>query len=222
MIEERKSSLVELTTLEQIVNMCRILRDEIEALEEMLTIYGTLHDADLYKLYERVRSTKNRGEELKVLLLEYLVRSSEIIMYSVNYVNIVKTIDRAIQQLDGAAYRVLLAKENKIILSDETIEILKKLLELEKKQVQHLENSATKLTVSPKSSLEELNSVFKLEEEIDVMFRKELIDIYNRYSGYITALLILKDIIEHIEDSSDLIKTAGEEVRYLALVRLAI
>ncbi|MEM1802945.1 MAG: DUF47 family protein, partial [Desulfurococcaceae archaeon] len=130
--------------------------------------------------------------------------------------------DRAIQQLDGAAYRVLLAKENKIILSDETIEILKKLLELEKKQVQHLENSATKLTVSPKSSLEELNSVFKLEEEIDVMFRKELIDIYNRYSGYITALLILKDIIEHIEDSSDLIKTAGEEVRYLALVRLAI
>lgn len=222
MIEERKSSLVELTTLEQIVNMCRILQDEIRTLADMLAIYSGSHDVDLFKLYERARSIKNKGEDLKVLLLEYLVRSSEIVMYSANYANIVKTLDRAIQQLDGAAYRVLLAKENKIILSEETIEVFRKILELEKQQVHYLEDSVTKLTVSPKTSLEALNAVFKIEEEIDLMFRKELISIYNRYSGYITALLILKDILEHIEEVSDFIKTAGEEVRYLALVRLAI
>ncbi|MEM4751188.1 MAG: DUF47 family protein, partial [Desulfurococcaceae archaeon] len=67
----------------------------------------------------------------------------------------------------------------------------------------------------------EVNVVFKIEEEIDTMFRKSLFDIYTRYSGYITALLILKDIFEHLEDISDFLKNVGEEIRYLALARSA-
>lgn len=222
MVEAGKGSLVELTTLEQITNMCRIIQDEISAIKDMLAEYNSIREEELSKLYERVRSTKNRGEELKVLLLEYLVRSAEIAMYSSNYVNIIKSLDKAIQQLDGAAYRILLARENKVILRDETTSVFQKILDLEKRQIQHLENSVSRLSISPKTSLEELNMVFKIEEEIDMMFRKELVDIYNKYSGYITALLVLKDVLEHIEDSSDFIKTAGEEVRYLALVRLAV
>lgn len=220
MMEESRSSLVELTTLEQIVNMCRIIRDEVDVLKEMLVGYNTLARAELSKLYERIRSIKNKGEELKVLILEYLVRSSEVVMYSANYVNLVKALDRAIQQLDGAAYRILLAKENNVLLSQDTIEAFVEILELEKQQIQRLENSASRLNVSPKAAVEDLEGVFKVEEDIDLMFRKELVNIYNKYSGYLTALLILKDVLEHIEEASDLIKIAGEEVRYLVLVKL--
>lgn len=222
MVEAGKGSLVELTTLEQIINMCRLIQDEISVIKDMLLEYNNVRENGLSKLYEKVRSTKNRGEELKVMLLEYLVRSAEIAMYSSNYVNIVKALDKAVQQLDGAAYRILLARENKVILREETTNVFQKILELEKRQVQHLENSVARLSVSPKASMEELNMVFKIEEEIDMMFRKELVEIYNKYSGYITALLVLKDVLEHIEEASDFIKTAGEEVRYLALVRLAV
>ncbi|MEM4718372.1 MAG: DUF47 family protein, partial [Desulfurococcaceae archaeon] len=76
-----------------------------------------------------------------------------------------------------------------------------------------------KIRLSPKVVLEVVNNVFSIEEEIDGIYRKSLFEIYSRYSGYITALLIFKDIFEHLEDISDFIKSAGEEIRYLALSR---
>ncbi|MGC8982446.1 MAG: DUF47 family protein [Desulfurococcaceae archaeon] len=221
MMEESRSSLVELTTVEEIVNMSRILRDEIEALEEMLDAYNKGELREISRLYERVRSLKNRGEELKVRVLEYLVKSYEVVMYSSNYVNIVKLLEGALQQLDGAAYRILLAKENKVDIDSETLELFRKVLKFEKDQATHLENSVSKLTVAPKTSLEDLTMISKIEEEIDMVFRRGLLEIYNKHSNHIAALLVLKDVLEHIENASDFMKLAGEEVRYLALVRIA-
>ncbi|MEM0368121.1 MAG: DUF47 domain-containing protein, partial [Desulfurococcaceae archaeon] len=73
--------------------------------------------------------------------------------------------------------------------------------------------------LSPKAVLENVNNIFEVEEEIDTIYRKSLFEIYARYSGYITALLILKDIFEHLEETSDFLKNIGEEIRYLAMAR---
>ncbi|MEM1773431.1 MAG: DUF47 family protein [Desulfurococcaceae archaeon] len=220
MMEERRESLVEMTAAEYIVNMCRIVRDEVNELATMLKAYqeGKL-TGELGKIYERVRNIKNKGEELVVLVMEYLVKSSEVVFYSSSYINMIRTLDRVLQQIDGVAYRVFLAHENKLLLDKDVLDPFIKVIELEKKQIQELENAIMRIRLSPKAVLENVNNIFEVEEEIDTIYRKSLFEIYARYSGYITALLILKDIFEHLEETSDFLKNIGEEIRYLAMAR---
>lgn len=222
MFEERRESLVEMTAIEQLTNMCRIVRDELDLLDVMLKNYRENTEVPIEKVYEKIRATKNRGEDMVILIMEYLTRSSEIVMYSSSYMNMVKILDKVVQQIDAVAYRLLLACESKILLDENVLETFMKMVDLEKSQLNSIENALAKIRLSPKKVLEELNTVFKIEEEIDLMFRKSLFDVYARYSGYITALLILKDIFEHLEDISDFLKNIGEEIRYLALARSAV
>ncbi|MEM4481898.1 MAG: DUF47 family protein [Desulfurococcaceae archaeon] len=220
---ERRESIVEMTTAEQLINMCRVVRDELEDLNVMLkNYYSERSEVETRGLYEKMRNTKNRGEQLKTLIMEYLIRSTEIVPYSSTYINLVEMLDRIIQQVDAVAYRILLARENKVMFDRTFIDTFVKIVELEKKQLDAIENALPKIRLSPKKVFEELNAVFIIEEDIDTIFRKSLFEIYNRYSGYITALLILKDIFEHLEDISDFLKSIGEEVRYLALVKSAM
>lgn len=223
MIEERKESLVEMTALEQLVNMCRIVRDELDSLNSMLKSYHEVRETStLGKIYERVRSIKNKGEDLVTLIMEYLIKSSEVVMYSSSYINMVRMLDRVVQQIDAVAYRIYLARESNIVLDKSVMERFVKMIELEKKQLDSVENSLSKMRLSPKRVLEELSSVFTIEEDVDTLFRNSLFEIYAKYSGYITALLILKDIFEHLEEISDMLKNIGEEIRYLALARSVI
>ncbi|MEM0246197.1 MAG: DUF47 domain-containing protein [Desulfurococcaceae archaeon] len=221
MFEERGESLVEMTAVEQLINMCRIVRDELEILGNMLKNYNEQSEASMEKIYEKVRSVKNRGEDAVMLVMEYLVKSSEVMLYSSSYINMIRGLDKIVQQIDGVAYRILLAHESKVLLDKGVLETFMKMIELERQQLGAIENAVSRIRLSPKKVMEEVNVVFKIEEEIDTMFRKSLFDIYTRYSGYITALLILKDIFEHLEDISDFLKNVGEEIRYLALARSA-
>jgi len=220
MIEEKRESLVEMTAIEHIVNMCRIVRDEMSELNLMLKVYQEgKGGGDLGKIYEKVRNIKNKGEELVVLIMEYLIKSSEVVFYSSSFINIIRTLDRVLQQIDGVAYRVYLAHENKVLLDKDVLDTFINIIEIEKKQVQDLEDAFMKIRLSPKAVLGIISSVFETEENIDTIYRKSLFEIYARYSGYITALLILKDIFEHLEEISDFLKNVGEEVRYLAIAR---
>ncbi|MEM4718212.1 MAG: hypothetical protein QXE81_05585 [Desulfurococcaceae archaeon] len=136
MIEERRESIVEMTAIEQVVNMCRIVKDEINELYLMLRNYNNVESVELSKHYDKVRGIKNKGEDLVVLTLEYLVRSSEVTFYSSNYINIVKILDRVLQQIDAVAYRVYLAHENKIILYKDVLDIFIKIIDLEKNEIE--------------------------------------------------------------------------------------
>lgn len=215
-----QESLVEMTAVEQFINMCRVVREELEVLDSMLRNYHESSDIQILgKVYERIRDIKNRGEDSSISLMEYLIRGSEILMYSSSYINIVRMLDRIVQQVDGVAYRVYLARRSNIMLDRGIIDRFSEIIDLEKKQLDSLENSISKIRLSPRKILEELNNVFKIEEDIDTVFRNSLFEIYTKYSGYVTALLILKDIFEHLEEISDVFKNIGEEIRYLAMAR---
>jgi uncharacterized protein Yka (UPF0111/DUF47 family) len=217
-MSEEGSSLVELTAVEEITNMCRLTKDELDELVKMFKLYSD-EKSDLRKLYERVRNLKNQGEELYLRTMQYLVKSIEIAMFISTYINIVKGLDRAIQDIDAVAYRVYLARESNVIFDKGVIDTFIKVLEIEMRQIDKLEEALSKIKLSPKVVLEKLGEVFVAEEEVDTIYRKSMFEIYTRYSGYIPALLILKDIFERLEDISDYFKSVAEELRFLALAR---
>jgi uncharacterized protein Yka (UPF0111/DUF47 family) len=217
-MSEESGALIEMTAIEEIINICRIVGDELGGLAEMLRRYHS-EGVELGKLYERVREIKNKGEENYIRVMQYLVKSSEVALYVPIYINIVRNLDKIIQQADAVAYRIYLARENNIVIDKNVVDTFLGIISLESKQVQGIEEALSKIRLSPKVVLDKLETVFSVEEEIDSIYRKSLFEVYAKYSGYITALLILKDIFEHLEEISDFLKNTGEELRYLALAR---
>ncbi|MCC6043315.1 MAG: DUF47 family protein [Desulfurococcaceae archaeon] len=217
-MSEESGALVEMTAIEEIINICRIVGDELSSLAEMLRRYHS-EDVELGKLYERVREIKKKGEENYIRVMQYLVKSSEVALYVPIYINIVRNLDKIIQQVDAVAYRIYLARENNIVIDKNVVDTFLGIISLESKQVQGIEEALSKIRLSPKVVLDKLETVFSVEEEVDSIYRKSLFEVYAKYSGYITALLILRDIFEHLEEISDFLKNTGEELRYLALAR---
>jgi uncharacterized protein Yka (UPF0111/DUF47 family) len=217
-MSEESGALVEMTAIEEIINICRIVGDELSSLAEMLRRYHS-EGVELGKLYERVREIKNKGEENYIRVMQYLVKSSEVALYVPIYINIVRNLDKIIQQVDAVAYRIYLARENNIVIDKNVVDTFLGIISLESKQVQGIEEALSKIRLSPKVVLDKLETVFSVEEEVDSIYRKSLFEVYAKYSGYITALLILRDIFEHLEEISDFLKNTGEELRYLALAR---
>jgi len=220
-----EGALVELTATEHLVNLCRIIRDELEMLKSIVQVYSELNSEKKHvitDIYSKVRSIKERGESQKVLIMEYLVKSSEMATSTRSYIEVTRILDRIVQHLDSVGYRFVLMIENGVLIGKEAVSDFTRFINMLKEQLDFLEASIDKLRVSPKKALELLSRVFTIEEEIDEKFRRALFEIYSKYAGYVSALLILKDIYEHLEEVSDFLKSAGEELRYLILVKSAM
>lgn len=100
-------SLAEMTAKEYILSLTRILEDELKLLNNMFSswIAAPSKAEELNRTYERIRTIKGDGEKVKVMIMEYLVKNSEVLMYSGRYIEIVRSLDRIIQHADGLAYR---------------------------------------------------------------------------------------------------------------------
>ncbi|WP_276814323.1 DUF47 domain-containing protein [Desulfurococcus amylolyticus] len=212
-----RGSLAELTAIEYLGNMMSIVSDQVSVLTALMNQYSPSPDVE--KMYERVRSIKHRGEEMKIMLMEYLVKNSEVMMYSRSYIEMVRTIDRFIQHVDSVAYRILIASKNNISINNDLITTLQTMMGKVRQQVNLIQDSLQKLSTHPRKSMEHVDEVLKLEDEVDNIFRESIFKVYETYSSSVAGLMVLKDLIEYIEELSDLLKNLGEEIRYLALVR---
>jgi len=210
-------SIAELTALEYMNNMMTIISDQVAMLVAMIGEGSDLQEME--RKYEKMRLVKQRGEETKIMLMEYLVKNSEFMMYSRSYIEMVRTMDRFIQHADSVAYRLLIAFRSNIRIRDELLKNMQSMIQRVKQQVDLIREALAKMPAHPRKSMEHVDEVLKLEEEVDQEFRRSIFEVYEKYSTSITGLMILKDLIEYIEELSDLLKNLGEEIRYLSLVK---
>lgn len=219
-LQPGRESLAEMTTKEYLVNIMATIEDELKLFRSILmTRVELLKSSELSKHYEKIREIKNRSEELKNQIMEYLVRNSEILMYSGRYIEIVRTLDRIAQHVDGLAYRYVLLIENGLQVDSTILKTLAEMNEQSLYQLRNLVDALNILPVNARKALEYLENVVRAEDIVDSMFRKAVFEIYQKLSGQVPALMMTKDIVEYQEEVCDLLKEIGEEIRYLVLVR---
>lgn len=213
-------SLAEMTTKEYLVNIMTTIEDELKLFRTiLLTRVELLKSSELSKHYEKIREIKNRSEELKNQIMEYLVKNSEILMYSGRYIEIVRTLDRIAQHIDGLAYRYVLLVENGFQIDSTILKTLAEMNEQSLYQLRNLVDALNILSANARKAIEYLENVVRAEDIVDSMFRKAVFEIYQKLSGQVPALMMTKDIVEYQEEVCDLLKEIGEEIRYLVLVR---
>ncbi|MCY0868706.1 MAG: DUF47 domain-containing protein [Desulfurococcus sp.] len=218
--EPAAGSIAELTAMEQLSNMVLLIREQVSMLASMLEHYGG--DSNLEETYEEMRLNKHKGEEMKIMLMEYLVRNSEVMMYSRSYIEMVRVADRFIQHADSVAYRLLVAYKNNVKINSHLLETLRSMIQDIRQQVELARSAFAKLPSYPRKAIEDVEGILKLEEDVDRIFRESIFKVYEEYSSSVSGLMVLKDLIEYVEELSDLLKYLGEEIRYLALVKTAL
>ncbi|MEM0242625.1 MAG: DUF47 family protein, partial [Fervidicoccaceae archaeon] len=63
-------------------------------------------------------------------------------------------------------------------------------------------------------------SINAKEEEVDQIYRSLVLEIIKKYSRDLFSLMILKEIIDLVEDLADIIREASHDFKYLALHKL--
>ncbi len=215
----RGDSIAEMHLFEALGRLAEMSNDALRGLYRFIEGLSTGDQEKVKSLYLQLRDQKQRVEETKMLVMEYLVRLGEALNTKDLYASVALNLDRVVQLIDGAAYRLYMYIANNYSLDDELYGDLKKYIEQLMREYESLHTGLNKLSVDPKRTIKEVENVVKYEDELDRLYRSYELKMFNKLADNVPALMILKDAIDFIENIADVVKESAETLRYLALHR---
>ena len=215
-------SLAEMHVFEALSNLARMSYDALSNFKDFIGVLDSDDERAIVNLYERIRGLKNRVEETKMMVMEYIVRLSRTLEAKDMYASIALSLDKTVQKIDGAAYRLYMMKLNKFVFDEKLHSRLMEFIQKIVDEFQTLYNGLTRLRSAPRKAIQDMNLVVKLEEEIDRMYRENEIELFKSLSNNIPALMLVKEAMDFVEDVADIIKEVAETIRYLALHRVSL
>lgn len=218
---DSRESIAEMNLHEALSNLARMGLDTIVEFKKFIENIN-IDVGKLENLYEKLREKKQRVEDTKMLVMEYLVRLGSTINNGDVYAKVALSLDRSIQLADGAAYRLYMFMENGFDTDNDIHNDVMMFVNKLVKEYELLYNGILKLRVNPKQTLKIISDVIKIEDELDELYRAMELKLFKKLSGNIAALMLLKEAIDFIEDIADVVKEAGEAVRYIALHKAVI
>ena len=115
-----------------------------------------------------------------------------------------------------AALNLKMLLEHDISINSEILSLALTMAEKNKKSVVSLRNAINSLGSNIEKSLEYINEVEAFEHEIDLLYyeaKKHLLS----HSGHPGVLIIIRDMLNDIERSSDLAEDAGDIIKVIAI-----
>jgi uncharacterized protein Yka (UPF0111/DUF47 family) len=222
--EERvRVSLAESTLEEQMLGLARMVDDAVRELGLVVERLLRGEREAVKSRYEKVRSIKDAAERAKDDALRYMAGLGLYLSHADMYRSIFIGLARLAMLVDGAAYRGLLIAENSdpSKLPPELADLVVFMAQQLRKQYESLVAAVRLLPTNPRRSGEEALKALKLEDEIDLMYRKASILVYKLLRDDIISLMLVRDLVDLLEETSDAVRDIAEGVRLLALYREA-
>ena len=214
-------TLAEMHLHEYLVTLSRMVDDALKIFSDAVTHLEN-DDVDYQRIHSRIMEPKKRVEENRSLFMEYLIRLGEGLPNRQQYANIALGYERFVQLLDGTVYRLTLLKNRGYRIDGEVIKLISELASTIKTMFKSLEEGLEKLKTDPKKTLAKINEITRSENKADELYRELTFAIYTKFADRIVLLMVMRDAVEFMEDACDLLKSIGEELRYLALHRILI
>jgi len=214
-------SIAEMNIHENLVNLLSIVDDVVRVFNDIVD-NAIREDVDMEKLYERLREPRNRFEDSRAIFMEYLVRLGETIPYKQNYAALALGLERLTQYLDGASYRLTLLRKEAGRLNSELYRYVDGLRKVIVEQFNKLYEGVRRLKTEAKKTIQCVDEIRRLENQADDIYREATYTIYTKLSSKILILMLMRDLLDFMEDTADLLRSLGEELRYLALHRIIV
>jgi uncharacterized protein Yka (UPF0111/DUF47 family) len=201
-----------------------LIRDVIQGFREVLSQLKDLSEdkVELVKVrHERIRSIKNNVESNSISVMEYIVRVSPALIYKDIYVSIVSNILKSVESCEATSYRALaLSIKGSVEISDMLYSLLESMVRSSINMLEDLDSMLTLISVNPRKIGEIYNDVVKLEDDIDNFYRHALIEVVKSCGSDAGTLVLMKELIDKLEDAADHLKDVGTNLKYLSLHRI--
>ncbi len=211
-----KISIAESNVAEQLRTLCRMLLDEYIYFRELLKLFmGTMYGA-VESEYPKIRNAKDGVEQSIDRAMEYLIRVGIGLNFKDMYASIIQEIGKVAELLDAAAHRILILSKLEGKLSDRIQAFIERIADNIRASLEKFDSATSLLLVNPKKTIELVSDVFKIEEAVDELYRELSIALVTEVKSE-RELIVLKDIVEILEEVADVVRHAASALKYVAL-----
>ncbi|MEM2210409.1 MAG: DUF47 family protein [Nitrososphaerales archaeon] len=199
-----------------------ILQDEsrlvLDAARDLALAFSSITNRD-EKIIAEIKERMGKAEEDVEFLRRTLTREvAEIGTMMMNREDLLRTaynIEEVVAYIGAAFFRLTQLNPN-ILIEGKLKDELKDIIDLTVEAVQNLNKLIQALIINPSASIELVNDVQKVERQMDAKYRAIITKALNTVSD-IRGLIMLKDIIEHMEAVCDTCLRAADSAIILAL-----
>ncbi len=216
----KREALAEMHIVELLHSLARNTCDTIREVDVLLNDLSEGKVEIIKAKHPRVRNFKNMSEEMKSRILEYIVRVSPSLINKDIYIKIAYDLEKVAQLMNGITHRLLILASRNLLptqrIGRNMSDFMKTLIE----EFEILRKAILMITVNPRKTIDDCKSVFKIEDELDDRYRALEVELYETQQDNLLLVMLLKEIIEMMEDSADLTKDAAEHLMYIAMHKL--
>jgi len=164
---------------------------------------------------ERIRKAQDDVEALRRTLTRELAEIGTMMMNREDLLRTAYDVEEVAGFIAGTAFRFKQVSSGALRKQGLDRDI-RELVDMSIESIRHLNNVARALAINPMSAIDMAGEVQKLERDIDYKYRSIMIKLFKDIES-IKDLIVLKDIIEGIEDMADRCLAASDSMTIVAI-----
>lgn len=199
-----------------------VLQDEVRRVldtsRELVQLYIALSKNDtaaVQSSVEKIRKAEEDTEQLRRMLTRELAEIGTMMINREDFLRTAYNVEEMSGYIAGIAFKISQMKYSTVKKSGLTDE-LRDLIDMSVESVQRLNEVVRALAINPIHAIDLSNSVQKLERQVDDKYRSLTSKVMSEVDS-VKDLLLLKDVIQGIEDLVDNCLKATDSITILAL-----
>jgi len=209
----------EATARRRILSICQDnARNVVEIVRQLTlmidSVVGKKREAKGH--YEDLLGMIEQSGKFKSNLLEEVASLGPFLMNREDFLRLTFRLAEISETVEGVAFRLSNILERKMLIDKRFMSGISQLAALLLEEATKMRETLMSLAFNPSKALEMASAVEEVERKIDSTYRKLDVEILTSKRS-VPTLLSLKDIVERIEKTADLIIDALDQIRVLAI-----
>ncbi|MCK5627381.1 MAG: DUF47 family protein [Candidatus Bathyarchaeia archaeon] len=209
----------EATVKRRILSLCQDnSRNQVEIIRKLALMIDSITDkktSEMKDHYKEMLSMIDESTKSKLNILDQIASLGPFLMNREDFLRLTFRLSEITDNIESIAFRLISSKEKKIQIDMKYMKGISLLSSLILDESTKMRETLMSLTFNPAKALEMASVVEDIERKIDNVQRKLEIDILTTKLN--SSTLLLKDIIERLEKTADIIISVLDQIRVLAV-----
>jgi len=198
----------------------RKVQDSVRMLVNALDNFLSSKTADLKSDYQKISVLEEEADEIKRELIEQLTKAAPTFLYREDFIRLVARVDEVAELAQSISRQIIRLAENKWVPKASIGDGLKSMSAEVLTTCERLRDAIMALSMNPRRAIQLVGKVHEAESKVDNMYHdldfKALMEVKQ-----IERLLVYRDLLGLLEHMTDIMEDASDDLRVLALHRVA-
>ena len=207
------------TAKRRILGLCQDnSRNQVEIIRKLALMIDSITDkktTEMKDIYKEMLNMIDESAKSKLNILDQIASLGPFLMNREDFLRLTFRLSEITDNIESVAFRLISSKEKKIQIDMKYMKGISLLSSLILEESTKMRETLMSLTFNPTKALEMASVVEDIERKIDNVQRELEIDILTTKLN--SATFLLKDIIERLEKTADIIISVLDQIRVLAV-----